>query len=357
MTRYDRYFFVVFLQSLLLVTALTTTIFLVVDVLINLDKIQNFPDVSRGTALYYAYNLPPVLYLMFPLIVVAAGMFSIVRMERGRELLVLEAAGVSRKRALMAILIPALLLGVLGIVTRQLVLPELHQARRASPYGAYEFRKGKRISVRDDAGNIWFVRRYDLSTQSLQDIRILSRDGRAYIVVKELKWQADPGIWHAPFEGTVHDLGALTDPDEPGEPMAEPVAPRKFRSTLPFGHLLPADLARRRRGHEENSLTELWHEARLRPDHRQLRSALWHELWHPFSGLLLLVCGAGLVLSRSGRKPGRSASMFVVCVLGYQIMGFWFETLGIAGAYSPEIGASLAPISFGVLGLALFHGV
>jgi lipopolysaccharide export LptBFGC system permease protein LptF len=349
MKRFDRYFLGVFIQSLLIVLALFTTVFIVVDVLLNLDKIQNFPDVAKGTTLFYAYNLPPILYLLYPFMIIAAGMFAVARLIRSRELLLLEAAGVGQRRALAAILIPAILLGVLGLGLRQFALPELADAARESPYGAFEFRKGKRISVRDDDGNVWFVRNYNLDTRTVTDVRILSRDGTRLIVAPELHWVEEQGRWWSPAKSTVHDLAELTaaEPAQSGEPPT-------FDGGLPFGHIYPADFARRRRGFTDKPLHELWRESLARPDDRDLGVALWHELWHPLSGVILLVCGIGLIVARTGRSAFKSGSIAILAVVGYQILLFWFETLAQAGALSPIVGASITPVVFGVVAGVLY---
>lgn len=349
MKRFDRYFLGIFLQSLVLVLALFTTVFLVVDVLLNLDKIQNFPDVAEGTTLFYAFNLPPILYLLYPFIVIAAGMFAVTRVIRSRELLLLEAAGIGHRRALAAIMMPALLLGVLGMGLRQFALPSLADAARESPYGAFEFRKGKRVSVRDDEGNVWFVRRYNLDTRTIQDVRILHRDGGSVIVAKELRWVNERSEWWSAGKSTVYDLAALTSLD----PVPDS-KPAEFDGSLPFGKLFPADFARRRRSYSDRPLTQLWSDSAESPDDLNLRTSLWHELWHPFAGFILLACGIGLVISRRGLKPFVAGSLAIVCIVGYQILQFWFETLAQSGAFSPAIGASITPIVFGVFAGVVF---
>ncbi|MCA8947531.1 MAG: LptF/LptG family permease, partial [Planctomycetes bacterium] len=339
----DRYFLGIFVQSLVVVTALFTTVFLVVDVLLNLDKIQNFPDVAEGTTLFYAFNLPPILYLLYPFMVIAAGMFAVARVIRSRELLLLEAAGVGQRRALAAIMIPALLLGVLGLGLRELALPSLADAARESPYGAFEYRKGKRVSVRDDDGNVWFVRRYNLDTRTIEDVRVLSLDGSRVIVAKELRWVDERNEWWSPTEATVYDLAGLTgqDPVTDGKPG-------HFDGSLPFGKLYPADFARRRRSYSDRPLTQLWSDSTVSPDDLDLRTNLWHELWHPFAGFILLSCGVGLILSRRGLKAFTAGSLAILCVVGYQILQFWFETLAQSGAFSPAIGASITPVLFSI---------
>ncbi len=347
--RFDRYFLWVFFQSLVLVLALFTTVFLVVDVLLNLDKIQAFPDVATGTTLFYAYNLPPILYLLYPLMLFTAGMFAVSRLIRSREMLLMEAAGVSRKRALAAVMVPVLLLGIAGLALRQAVLPRIAQEARESPYGAFEFRKGRRISVRDDGGNVWFVRRYNLDTRALEDVRILSKDGTRLVVAEELQWIDDRSTWWSPQKAEIHDLAVLTDPAYTGD--GEPAT---FDGDLPFGHLYPTDFARRRRSYGDRTLQELWQDSQNGATDRDLRVTLWHDLWHPLTGIILLGCGVGLILTRSGRGMFMSSSLALAAVVGFQILAFWFETLAKSGAFPPIIGASVAPIIFAGFGAWVF---
>lgn len=348
MKRFDRYFLWVFAQSLILVLLLFTTVFLVVDVLLNLDKLRNFPDVARGALLFYGFNLPPILYLLYPFAVFAAGMFALARVIRARELLVLEASGVSPRRALAAIVLPCLALGFLGLGLRQFVLPDLNQAARESPYGAFEFRKGKRITVRDDHGNVWFVRRYNLDTRTLEDVRILNAAGTSLLVADRLQWQEDRGIWWTAGKSVVHDLAALTAPEE------SPDGRIVIDGQPPFGHLLPADFARRKRGFSDRTLLDLWHDSQQSRENVDLRINLWHELWYPFGGFILLACGVGLVVGAAGRGMMRAGALALACVVGYQLCSFWFETLAASGVLPPALGAGITPLLFGTLGLWVF---
>ncbi len=342
MKRFDRYFLWVFVQSLLLVFLVFTTLFLVVDVLLNLDKLRNFPDVARGALLFYGYNLPPILYLLYPFAVFGAGMFALARILRARELLLLEASGVSPRRALAAIMIPCLLLGALGLGFRQFVLPDLSLAARESPYGAFEFRKGKRITVRDDAGNVWFVKRYNLDDRTLEDVRILDKDGANVVVAKKLQWREDFGVWWSAGETTLYDLQSLTSLDGGGKGKVT------IDGQPPFGRLLPADFARRRRGYSDRSLLELWQDSSH--ENTEMRLNMWHELWYPFGGFILLACGVGLIVGRSGKGLVRAGALSLACVIGYQISMFWFEALAASGAFSPAVGAGITPVLFAIFG-------
>lgn len=344
MTRYDRYFLSVFLQSALLLVALIATVFVVIDVLLNLDEFQRFENVARDVTLYYAFNLPPVLYLLLPIIVATSGLFALARIIRARELIVLQAAGVSPRRALLALFVGALLLGLGGLALREFALPPLNLAQRESPAGAAEFRKGKRLTVRDDAGNSWYVRSYDLGKGTLSGVRILSRDGHSLFVAQEMSWAEARREWFTP-RGELHDLKALLD--------GATVRPREIVGKPPLGEMLPADFGRRKRGFAGTPVSELWRESDSRPDFRELGLAAHHELWHALGGLMMLLVGAGLVLWR-GARPAQAGALAVCAVLGYQICVFWFETISTAGMLTPAIGAALTPAFFGALAAMLW---
>lgn len=344
MTRFDRYFLWVFFQSGLLLVALIATVFVVIDVLLNLDEFQRFDNVARDVTLYYAFNLPPVLYLLLPIIIATSGLFALARIIRARELIVLQSAGISPRRALSALFGGALLLGFGGLALREFALPPLSQSQRESPAGASEFRKGKRLTVRDDAGNSWYVRSYDLGKGTLSGVRILSRDGQTLVAAQDMNWAEARGEWFTP-KGEIHNLKALLD--------GNVAAPREFNGKPPIGELLPADFGRRKRGFAGTPISDLWRDAQKRPDFRELGLAANHELWHPFGGMLMLMVGAGLVLWRPA-KSAVAGGMAVSAVLGYQICVFWFETLSTAGAISPVIGAALTPMIFSALAAMLW---
>lgn len=344
MTRYDRYFLGVFFQSALLLFALIATVFVVIDVLLNLDEFQRFENIARDVTLYYAFNVPPVLYLLLPIIVATSGLFALARIIRARELIVLQAAGVSPRRALASLFLGALILGLCGLALREFALPHLNAAQRESPAGAAEFRKGKRLTVRDDAGNSWYVRSYDLGKGRLSGVRILSRDGHTLFVAQEVTWADARREWFTP-QGEVYDLKALLD--------AQVAAPKEVIGRPPIGDLLPADFGRRKRGFAGTPVSELWREAGARPDFRELGLAAHHELWHALGGFMMLVVGAGLVLLRPAR-PAQAGALAVCAVLGYQISVFWFETISTAGVLTPAIGAALAPVIFSALAAMLW---
>jgi lipopolysaccharide export LptBFGC system permease protein LptF len=98
----------------------------------------------------------------------------------------------------------------------------------------------------------------------------------------------------------------------------------------------------------------LWQQSLERSEYREAGVALWHELWHPVSGLLMLIVAAGLVVARQSRMVTASA-LSIAAILAYQMCAFWFETLAVAGVASPAVGALITPLAFAVLGALLWR--
>ena len=54
------------------------------------------------------------------------------------------------------------------------------------------------------------------------------------------------------------------------------------------------------------------------------------------------------------RVNSTAGSLAILCVVGYQILQFWFETLAQSGAFSPAIGASITPVLFSIFAGVVF---
>ncbi|MCF6229067.1 MAG: LptF/LptG family permease, partial [Planctomycetes bacterium] len=161
---------------------------------------------------------------------------------------------------------------------------------------------------------------------------------------EELTGSSTRGGWFITKGATAYNIEALTDPE------ATDTEPIKLEGQIPFGGLYPSDFSRRRRSYSDKPLTELMSAAAERPDHTDLHVTLWHELWHPFQGLVLLLFGMGVVLTATTQRLYVSGAIVLGAVVGHQIATFWFETVAAAGAFPVWLGASITPIFFGTLG-------
>jgi lipopolysaccharide export system permease protein len=109
MTRLDRYVSLQFLKTIMFAILAFGLIFILVDMIENLDDFidQNVP--MEIILLYYVYFLPRIFSLMVPVAVLLSALFVVGRMSNSNEMTIIKCAGVSLYR----FMVPLLAIGLL----------------------------------------------------------------------------------------------------------------------------------------------------------------------------------------------------------------------------------------------------
>lgn len=125
----DRYITRYFLQTFLVCYFSLTCIFVVFDFFTNLDEFVHAADRGGGLAkvfiLYYGPQSLAFLDRMLGLLILTAAMFTVAWLQRQQEMTALLAAGISRTRATMPVVIGAVALIAFGVVNREMILPRM----------------------------------------------------------------------------------------------------------------------------------------------------------------------------------------------------------------------------------------
>lgn len=109
MTRADRYILRQFVQTFLFGILAFITIYLVVDLIENLDDFADRNTPAGIIVQYYLFYIPEIVKLIVPISMLLAGLFTFSRLDNTHELTALRAAGQSMKR----IALPMIILGLL----------------------------------------------------------------------------------------------------------------------------------------------------------------------------------------------------------------------------------------------------
>ncbi|GAB4132062.1 MAG: LptF/LptG family permease [Thermogutta sp.] len=149
----DRYIFFHFLQSFLLAYLSLTFVFVVFDFFTNMDEFSRGASQAGGllrlAITFYGPHSLAFLERVLGLLVLSSALFTVAWLQRHNEMTALLAAGISRLRVISPILLGAVLAILLGVVLREIVLPQLRDAlARTSkdPFGE----NGKPIQPRYD---------------------------------------------------------------------------------------------------------------------------------------------------------------------------------------------------------------
>ena len=137
MTILDRYLLFLFLKIFLVCFISFVGLFLVVHLFSNLDELAALAEPSGGWAnLLQAFYIPRVAELFdktAAVLVLVSAIFAVNMMQKRRELLAIEAGGVTPLRAIRPIIVAAVCIIGLTIANRELVIPSLKHSLVRTP--------------------------------------------------------------------------------------------------------------------------------------------------------------------------------------------------------------------------------
>jgi lipopolysaccharide export system permease protein len=185
----DRYIARGFLVGYLIAFSVLIGLRIVVDMFVNLDEFVEHADlgalaVARNIVGYYGLNATLYFRDFGGTITVVAAAFSLGKMVRNNELIVIMASGVSLKRVVGPILILAAALTGLLIVDQEWIIPSLAD-RLVRDKDALPGEEWYPIwFIPDSNGSLLCAPRYQVKTASFQELTILLRQPTD-----------QPGIW------------------------------------------------------------------------------------------------------------------------------------------------------------------
>jgi lipopolysaccharide export system permease protein len=137
MTIIDRYLLRQFVQTFLICLVSLTGIFIVFDAFTNLDAFLNYGEkqgnVMAAMGKYYACHSVWFFNRTLGLITLTAAMFTVTWIQRHNELTALMAAGISRVRVVMPVILGAAAVMLLGVVNREFAIPQLREELAKRP--------------------------------------------------------------------------------------------------------------------------------------------------------------------------------------------------------------------------------
>ena len=334
----DRYLLREWLRVFLVTLLGFPVLVIVIDLTDKLDRYMSRGITKGAVALSYVYDLPEKMFLVLPVAVLFATVFTVGALGRHSELTAAKASGISFHRLVRPLFLAAgaaflagLVLGELApvVTTRRLEL--LGERAIRSTTSRYNF------VYRADGGWVYAIHSLELSTREMRDV-ILEREGTgaAYptiVVAAQRAAYSDTTRRWTLHRGALRYLGGALEEvafqfeslrtrtlrEQPVALLAEPKAPDEMRY---------AELGR--------YIDAL---ARSGADARKLRVERALKIAIPFICLLIALFGAPLAISspRSGAAWGVAVSLattFVVLLM-FQLS----KAVGAGGVLPPALAA------------------
>ena len=334
------------------------SIFMVVDLIENLDRFMDNKVPSPVVFKYYVYTLPYFISIGLPMAVLISTVFSLGSMVKRNEWTAMKASGISLYRiALPLVICGVLLSGISFLLDNKLVA--YGNEKRFEIDRDYVKRKSrhklkntlKDIFIQKNSSNHislskYYLQKtvgYDLTMVDLGDLTINER-----IDAKKISWDLDSLKW------SVSDY-SIRQFNEHGLETNVKIGTRDSLIDLGF---MPVDIQQQARKPDELDYYRLTERITKLKDNG-VDTVKWEvtryiKISFAFTNLIVILCGIPLVVfkERSSLSFGAGASVFVI--FGYYALIKFGQSLGFKGVIEPMFSAWLGNITFIIAAMVLF---
>lgn len=171
--------FLSFLWYIILAFAI---IFILVDLVENVDKFIDRKVSYSVIFLYYIFYLPYIMVLTLPVSMLLATMFSLGRLGGDNEITAMKSSGISFYRILMPLYVFSLLIGIIIMIFTESIVPRANKYREDIRNQGNEFRftlssdrelDRSQVFLTNGDGRIIYTRTYRSQTRTAQGVLII----------------------------------------------------------------------------------------------------------------------------------------------------------------------------------------
>jgi lipopolysaccharide export system permease protein len=366
--RLDRYVLSHFVQSYLTAMLLMTGLFMVIDMASNLDNyVETWDDGTTvpGSVLlrFYVLNIPYLFLQVAPFVTLIAGMFTVSKLLKAREVTAVLSAGVSARRMLMPVFFSGAVLALgmfslrelvgLGIAAERDSLRDILEEKRWE--AEYE-----NLAVIEESGSVVILDHFlpkpaDGGPARIDGLVAILRTDADYGVSKYNRIDADAGSYVN--NGWDLEGGRRTriDPEDKSNSRRQDEVARLD------GYEFTPEIAMTFKRAKDAPLELTFSEVQTLME-RDPADTSYQTLWHylltfPLANVILLLVGIPLMFTyERGKGSERMAIGGLLCVF-YYAADFVFRTLGIKGQLSPLLSAWIPVLIFGAIGVMLYDSL
>jgi len=356
-------------------------IFLIVDLVENLDKFIDRHTTLLVVIKYYFFYTPYIVVLALPVAMLLSCLFSLGQMAKHNELTAMKSAGISLYRILFPLFVLSFLISLLTLIVGESVIPFTYQ--KMMDVKTVEIEKGKRevdlllqdVFVQAGEGIIFHLASYDTKAEMGTDVLVQRfEDNRIKeeIQAKKVRWNNNGWLFENGVEmvfsdslvaAPAFDSVSRSDTSSPPPPPKERIVTgiEKYEA---FDKLLrldlkikPEALTKRQKKPDEMGYFELYKYVKTKERSGQLvakeATDLNLKISFPLVNFIIVLFGAPIAANpkRSGLAIGFAISLFIAFV--YYTLIRMAQSFGYSEKLPPLLAAWITNIIFAILGVVL----
>lgn len=371
----DRYIVNQFLQTAGFGLAAFTVIFVVVDMMENLDDFIDRQVPFTIVVQYYVYFMPEIIKLMIPVAVLLSSLFTTGRLSNFNEIPAMKASGVSLYRFMLPMLTVALLISVTSVYFNGWIVPYANQKKftiaRVHLNKYLESFGRHNIFVQDSPTRIVSIGYFDVDVNTAHRVTIqdYSVEDQTQMVTrydaKEMVWDSASRVWRLvdcttrTFEGnwkTSDSLGSNHRIVDPAGQIIEFEQIAQFDTLTIVGlHFIPSEIKKKQERPDEMSYYDLrsFIENQKRAGHQVARWQVdfYSKISFPFASFIVVLFG--VPFSSMKRRSGLAIEFGISLGICFVYLAFMkiSHTFGYNGDLDPLVTAWFANVIFLLAGL------
>ena len=356
-------------------------IFLIVDLVENLDKFIDRHTTLLVVIKYYFFYTPYIVVLALPVAMLLSCLFSLGQMAKHNELTAMKSAGISLYRILFPLFVLSFMISVLTLIVGESVIPFTYQ--KMMGVKTVEIEKGKRdadlllqdVFVQGSGGIIFHLASYDTKAKMGTDVLVQRfEDNRIKeeIQARKTRWTDNGWLFENGVEMVFSDsliAAPAFDSVSRSDPSSPPPQPKErivtgIEKYEAFDKLLrldlkvkPEALTKRQKKPDEMGYFELYKYVKTKERSGQLvakeATDLNLKISFPLVNFIIVLFGAPIAANpkRSGLAIGFAISLFIAFV--YYTLIRMAQSFGYSGKFPPLLAAWITNILFAILGAVL----
>lgn len=361
----DRYIVKQFLQMVGFGLIAFTAIFVIVDMMENLDDFIDRQVPFAIVVQYYLYFMPEIIKLMIPVAVLLSSLFTTGRLSTFNEITAMKASGLSLYRFMLPMLIMALLISLLSVYFNGWVVPYANQKKftiaRVHLNKYLESSGRQNIFVQDTPTRIVSLNYFDdaISTAYRVTVQDFSSVDHTQMVTRydarEMLWDSTSSVWRMidctmrKFGGNSAGLGGV------GTNLFTEEITRFDTLALLGVHFIPAEIKKKQERPDEMDYYDLRNfiENQKRAGHQVARWQVefYSKVSFPFASFIVVLFG--VPFSSMKRRSGLALEFGISLGVCFAYLAFMkiSHTFGYNGDLDPFVTAWFANAVFLLAGI------
>ncbi len=348
MTHIDRYFLKQFLITALFALLAFIILFVVIDMMENLDDFLDRQATIGIIARYYFYFIPEIAKLMTPVAMLLSALFTTSRLSTYNEIAAMKSSGISLYRMMFPIVAIACIVSMLSVYFNGWIVPFAN--KKKLEIGRIYFQKNvdyvskSNIFIQDSRTRILTIGTFDDNRNIAQQVSIQDFDEND-LTLLAARYDAQQMRWDPALRSWALVNGIERRLDRGKEKI------RKFTSlnigTLNFS---PEDVRKKQERPEEMDYSDLKafvdNQQRAGHDVSRWLVNLYEKISFPFASVVVVLFG--IPYSSTKRRSGPGVDVGIAIAVCFLYMAFLqiSQAFGYNGDLHPMLTAWLANIVF-----------